>query len=277
MKQGLTGAGMALAVLLAVSGTALAQDNPPATSQLSEAQRLAIVLEHSHRRIEMFPLQLDLSGPRESIDDKRFLDSQAISLAAHLYAIDNLDFEVTMRELMEHGYWPFAWYPEGLNIDMPFGNFNTIGGKMAGEVNFRRLVEGRDDPVIIMEGRRDILRAFYRTLYAEDCVSRFDELERLDSFWFNEVAGSPMQESTDAGDFSMVIPDFYDLFGNVTTFNNGVLSWPGPCGVGNKYVRLEEQKRYPLLNFFWKNEDGELVTTYLNYPDWNDEDVKAGL
>ena len=205
----------------------------------SDSERLSILLERSYEPELELKLPAVIRFAREDdttphIVDTRFNGSKALAVAATWYAASTLDFDVTMHDLMDNGFWPWDWFPVGLDPDMPFGNFGVSGTDICGRELLEWIVLNRDDPRWVMDARYTILRASYELLYREQQIENFDALVRLPQFWFNELEGRSMLEGDADGDYGMVDPFQYQLFSPAFSTNQ---------------PKDPQGRSYPLLNF----------------------------
>jgi hypothetical protein len=67
-------------------------------------------------------LQLDKAGPEADLG--ALPGGQALPAAATLYALDRLDFDVSLRDLAEQGYWPYA-FPAGTDLEQRIQRSDT--------------------------------------------------------------------------------------------------------------------------------------------------------
>lgn len=242
MKQYLAGMAITTVLLLAgMTGASSAEEgnNDP---ELTTEQRLEILREHTYEPEFTWTMPAVISFEQEGdgrqyLHDDRVSGSNALAIAATCYAASTLDFEVTMHDLMDGGFWPWDWYPEGIDPDMPFGNFGVAGTDISGIEYLEWIVLNRDDPRWVIDARYNILRASYELLYREEMADSYAELERLPQFWYNEIEDRPMQESEMDGDYSLVDPMRYQLLYNTNRTQDpegrklpllNYISFPGP-------------------------------------------------
>ncbi|MCB1217910.1 hypothetical protein KDL44_10980 [bacterium] len=222
-------------LLTSMSGAPSAEEQY-SESGLTTEQRLEILREHTYEPEFTWKMPAAISfeqdgDDRQYLHDERISGSNAIAIAATCYAASKLDFEVTMRDLMDNGFWPYEWFPEGIDPELPFGNFGISGTDISGIEYLEWIVLNRDDPRWVMDARYNILRASYDLLYREEMADSYAELERLPQFWYNEIEDRPMQESELDGDYSMVDPMQYQLL----YFTNRIQDPDG--------------RKFPLLNY----------------------------
>jgi hypothetical protein len=103
-------------LLLAMAGTTAALAAPAASSagERSAAIRGRLSADAIFGEWRCWKLRLDSSGLE--VDPGTIPGGQALPAAATLYALDTGDFDVSLRDLADGGYWPYA-FPAGTDLD----------------------------------------------------------------------------------------------------------------------------------------------------------------
>ncbi|MEZ5337140.1 MAG: hypothetical protein R3F46_02655 [bacterium] len=193
---------------------ALAQEEA-AAQELSEQERLAIVLEHSTEetvKLE-FTLPLAIQFDTEGSDPfpEGVREAGTIKLAATYYAISTLDFSVSPQELIDNGFWPVAHFPAGIDMHKPLGRISMMTNRTSGEKTYEFMVQGANSPGWLADARRDILLSWYHDQDFEELVRDFDSYELAPAFWTNPYTGKAMQESDQPGDFEQIDAEQYGI------------------------------------------------------------------
>lgn len=145
------------------------------------------------------------NGQRAPIED--IPCNGALEVAAAAYASYTLDFDVSLRDIIDAGYWPFDVIDPSVNLDDKLFDFR-IQQAIALGADFNTIWQfpiGSDEWII--ECKERILTEFYRNYYYPTGTTELvPELDAsiIDEFWFNSIADRPMNSSDLDGDIILI-------------------------------------------------------------------------
>ena len=191
------------------TGSELTTTLASASGSLKLDDRLAEVRDHCTRADHpgaYWVIKFGQDGERAPYET--VLPGTSLELAASAYAIYTLDFDVSVEDLIEEGFWPFYGVIDDLKPDSLLYDFESSRGVASGDdfKPFYKYEVGSE--VWLLEVKSMILRRFYRDYYFHSLMTEPRSNMMVDiipQFWFNPITDSPMVTGENAGDM-MVKP-----------------------------------------------------------------------
>jgi len=136
----------------------------------------------------LYFIHLKGNGPRVELDD--YPGSESLVAAAWYYAMENADYEVTVGDVLENGYFPYSILPPDINLDLLIRGMCDFLLSYDDFENF-----GSDSWKLKMKHK--VLTAFYHEYYFPynpspehlESLIMPEELTLYPGFWINPMTG----------------------------------------------------------------------------------------
>jgi hypothetical protein len=242
--------------ILTAANSAAQPDNTPAALLTPEEHRTVIrdrvtTVPINLPGISMSYTYLKFDDLGEPADISSIRSGPTLQLAASYYAMYTGDFDVSLNDLLNTGFWPFATFDEAL-LDQRVHSFSEAGMIV---FELEQMPESIRDSSFLLNSRLKILTDFYRRYFYES-DTKLDPVDasrvvkdRVQSFWMNPVTSKEMTESTELGDFRSVSLAIYNPYGAeqdydilVPLINVRVGSSMQPLGGGDQCCIFEREQ-----------------------------------
>jgi hypothetical protein len=182
------------------------------------------------RRDSQFLVQLN--GEGEPANAYFIPGGAALVAAARAYALLTGDFAVSLGELEQSGWWPYATIPA--DMDRSALVIKTDGGRVLDKYHHLKSIGSAN---WIAEAKREVLREFYgdffyRPLNDEDKAAGMPKTSRTPAdlpsrraeFWINPYTGTPMRVSEEPGDLRLEDVSFFKQGSLVSFRRDGTIA-----------------------------------------------------
>jgi len=126
---------------LANTGVDGAVDRSPFYKGLTDGQVLDVIRQHAkftspppsndkRGNFGSWDLVFETSGSTNGFDQVLGVNGPTLGAAANAYALYTLDFNVTMQDLVDSGFWPYKVFPAGVDLSQNIdpGTWESISG-----------------------------------------------------------------------------------------------------------------------------------------------------
>jgi hypothetical protein len=150
-------------------------------------------------------VRYDEKGPR--VKWETFPGGPALEIAASNYAILTGDFDVSLKDVIDSGLWPYNIFPKGTDLNGRLYGFKAFEG-IFWDNKLKKIAGPQPGtPEWWAHVRWRILDQFHENYYytiLDPVHLRMPKIgERYPAFWTNPDTGKPMKDSKDYGDYSM--------------------------------------------------------------------------